>query len=171
MFIAALFAIARKWLSSRKRKQPKCPSTDEWIKKLWYIYTMEYYSTIKTNAFESVPMRQMNLEPIIQSEVKSERKIQITYRKKSESHSVVSDSLQPHGLYSPWNSPGQNTGMGSLSLLQGIFKTQGANRSPILQSDSLPAEPQSKPKNIGLGSLSLLQQIFKYCILTHIYGI
>ena len=45
----------------------------------------------------------------------------------SESHSVVSNSLQPHGLYSPWNSPGQNTGMGSLSLLQGIFPTQGLN--------------------------------------------
>ena len=45
----------------------------------------------------------------------------------SESHSVVSDSLQPHGLYSPWNSPGQNTGVGSLSLLQGIFPTQGLN--------------------------------------------
>ena len=47
--------------------------------------------------------------------------------KKSESHSVVSDSLRPHGLYSPWNSPGQNTGVGSLSLLQGIFPTQGSN--------------------------------------------
>ena len=45
----------------------------------------------------------------------------------SESHSVVSDSLQPHGLYSPWNSPGQNTGVGSLSLFQGIFPTQGSN--------------------------------------------
>ena len=45
----------------------------------------------------------------------------------SESRSVVPDSLQPHGLYSPWNSPGQNTGVGSLSLLQGIFPTQGSN--------------------------------------------
>ena len=51
MFIAALFTIARTW------KQPRCPSTDEWIKKLWYIYTMERYSTIKWNAFESVLMR------------------------------------------------------------------------------------------------------------------
>ena len=49
------------------------------------------------------------------------------YKWVSESHSVVSDSLQPHGLYSPWNSPGQNTGVGSLSLLQGIFPTQGWN--------------------------------------------
>ena len=64
MFIAALFTIDRTW------KQPRCPSTDEWIKKLWYLSTMEYYSAIKRNAFESVLMRWMNLEPII---VKSER--------------------------------------------------------------------------------------------------
>ena len=62
MFTAALFTIARTW------KQPRCPSTDEWIKKLWYIHTMEYYSAIKRNAFESVLMRWMKLEPIIQSE-------------------------------------------------------------------------------------------------------
>ena len=62
LFIAALFTIARTW------KQPRCPSTDEWIKKLWYIYTMEYYSAIKRNAFESVLMRWMNTEPIAQSE-------------------------------------------------------------------------------------------------------
>ena len=62
LFIAALFRIARTW------KQPRSPSTDEWIKKLWYIYTMEYYLAIKRNAFESVLMRWMNLEPIIQSE-------------------------------------------------------------------------------------------------------
>ena len=63
MFITALFTIARTW------KQPICPSSDEWLKKLWYIYTMEYYSAIKRNAFESVLMRWMNLEPIIQSKV------------------------------------------------------------------------------------------------------
>ena len=68
LFIAALFAIARTW------KQPRCPSTDEWIKKLWYIYTMEYYSAIKRNEFESVLMRQMNLEPIILNEVNQKRK-------------------------------------------------------------------------------------------------
>ena len=67
LFIAALFTIARTW------KQPRCPSTDEWIKKLWYIYTMEYYSAIKRNTFESVLMRWVNLEPIIQSVSKSER--------------------------------------------------------------------------------------------------
>ena len=63
MFIAALFTIARTWM------QPRCPLTDKWIRKLWYIYTMEYYSAIKKNAFESVLMRWMKLEPIIQSEV------------------------------------------------------------------------------------------------------
>ena len=63
LFIAALFTLARTW------KQPRCPLTDEWIKKLWYIYTMEYYSAIKRNTFESFLMRWMNLEPIIQSEV------------------------------------------------------------------------------------------------------
>ena len=63
LFIAALFTIARTW------KQPRCPSTDERINKLWYIYTMEYYSAIKRNAFESVLMRWMNLECIIQGEV------------------------------------------------------------------------------------------------------
>ena len=67
MFIAALFTIAR------TGKQPRCPSTDEWIK-LWYIYTMEYYSAIKRNTFESVLMRWMNLEPIIQSEVSQKEK-------------------------------------------------------------------------------------------------
>ena len=68
LFIAALFTIARTW------KQPRCPSTDEWIKKLWYLYTMEYYSAMKRNAFESVLMRWMNLEPIIQSEVSQKKK-------------------------------------------------------------------------------------------------
>ena len=65
---AALFTIARTW------KQPKCPSTDEWIKKLRYICTMEYYSATKRNAFESVLMRWMNIEPVIQSEVNQKEK-------------------------------------------------------------------------------------------------
>ena len=68
MFTAALLTIARTW------KQPRCPSTDEWIKKLWYIYTIEYYLAIKRNVFESVLMRWMNLEPIIQSEVSQKEK-------------------------------------------------------------------------------------------------
>ena len=61
MFITALFIIARTW------KQPRCPLADQWRRKLWYIYKMEYYSAIKKNAFESVQMKWMKLEPIIQS--------------------------------------------------------------------------------------------------------
>ena len=78
----------------------------------------------------------------------------------NESRSVVSYSLRPHGLYSPWNSLGRNTGVGGLSLFQEIFPTQGSNRSLALKADSLSAEPQGKPKNTGVGSLSLFQQIF-----------
>ena len=70
MFIAALFTIARTW------KQPRCPSADEWIRKLWYINTMEYYSAITKNTFESVLIRWMKLEPIIQSEVSQKEKHQ-----------------------------------------------------------------------------------------------
>ena len=74
MFIVALFTVARTW------KQSRCPSTGEWIKKLWYIYTMDYHSDIKRNTFESVLMRLMNLEPIIQKEVSQrERKTNIIY--------------------------------------------------------------------------------------------
>ena len=69
LFIAALFTIARTW------KQPRCPLIDEWIKKWWHIYPMEYYSAIRRrNTFESVLMRWMNLEPIIQSEVSQKEK-------------------------------------------------------------------------------------------------
>ena len=60
----------------RTWKQPTCPSADEWIRKLWYIYTMKYYTAIKKNAFESVLMRWMKLEPIIQSEVSQKEKHQ-----------------------------------------------------------------------------------------------
>ena len=63
MFTTALFIIARTW------KLPRCPSANEWIRKQWYIYTMEYYSAIKKNTFESVLMRRMKLEPVIQREV------------------------------------------------------------------------------------------------------
>ena len=70
MFITALFIIARIW------KQPRCPSAVEWIRKLWYIYRMEYYSVIKKNTFESVLMRWMKLEPILQSEVSQKEKHQ-----------------------------------------------------------------------------------------------
>ena len=67
-FTAALFTIARTW------KQPKCPSTDEWIKKMWHIYTMEYYSAIKRNEIELFVMRWMDLESVIQSEVSQKEK-------------------------------------------------------------------------------------------------
>ena len=73
MFIAALITIARTW------KQPRCSLTVEWIKKSWYIHTVEYYSAIKRNTLESVLMRWMNLEPIIQSEVSQKRKINILF--------------------------------------------------------------------------------------------
>ena len=70
MFIAALFIIARTC------KQPRCPLVDKWIRKLWYICTKEYYSAVKMNTFESVLMRLMKLEPIIQSEVSQKEKHQ-----------------------------------------------------------------------------------------------
>ena len=70
MFISVLFTIAKTW------KQPRCPSADRWIRKLWYIYTMEYYSAIKKNTFESVLMRWMKLETIIQIEVSLKEKYQ-----------------------------------------------------------------------------------------------
>ena len=70
MLTAALFTIAMTW------QQPRCPSADEWIRKLWYIYIMEYYSGIKMNAFKSVLMRWMKLEPNIHSEVGQKEKHQ-----------------------------------------------------------------------------------------------
>ena len=73
MFIAALFTIARSW------KQTKCLSADEWIKKMWYVYTMEYYSAIKRNETGSFVETCMDLETVIQSEVNSEREKQISY--------------------------------------------------------------------------------------------
>ena len=69
MFIASLFTVARTW------KQPKCPSRDEWIKKMWHIYTMEYYSAIKRNGTDLFVVRWMDLETVIQSE----REKQIPY--------------------------------------------------------------------------------------------
>ena len=68
MFSAVLFTIARSW------KQAKCPSTDEWIRKMWYIYTMEYYSAIKRNKIGSFVETWMNLETVIQSEVSQKEK-------------------------------------------------------------------------------------------------
>ena len=68
MFIVALFTIARSW------KQPKCPLTDKWIKKIWYVYTMEYYSAVKRNEIRSFVETWMDLETVIQSEVSQKEK-------------------------------------------------------------------------------------------------
>ena len=68
MFIAALFTTAKTW------KQPKCPSTDEWMKKMWYIYTVEYYSAIKKNEIMPFSATWMDLEIIILSEVSQKEK-------------------------------------------------------------------------------------------------
>ena len=74
MFVkCSLFIIARTW------KQPRCPSADEWIRKQWCIYTMDCYSAIKKNTFESVLMRWMKLEPIIQSEVSQKENTKTVY--------------------------------------------------------------------------------------------
>ena len=78
MFIAALFTIAR------SRKQPKCPSTDEWIKKMWYTYTVEYYSAMKRNEIGSFVETWMNLETVIQSEVSQKNK----YRMLTHMHGI-----------------------------------------------------------------------------------
>ena len=67
MFIEALFTVARTW------KQPKCPSTDEWIKKMWHIYTMEYYSAIQRNEIELFVVSWMDLESVIQNEVRKRK--------------------------------------------------------------------------------------------------
>ena len=73
MFIGALFTIARTW------KQPKCPSTEEWIKKMWYTHTMEYCSAIKRNKIGSFVHMWMDLKSVTQSEVSQKRKINIVY--------------------------------------------------------------------------------------------
>ena len=109
MFIAALFIIARTW------KQPRCPSTDEWIKKLWYICTIEYYSAIKRKEFESVLMRWMNLEPIIQSEVSQKEK-----DKYSILTHISEKAMAPHSSILAWKipwtkEPGRLQSMGSRS--------------------------------------------------------
>ena len=117
----------------------------EWIRKLWYIYTMEYYSVIKKNSFESVLMRWMKLEPIIQSEVSQEEKHQYSIR---WSHSVVSDSVRPHRrqltrLPRLWDSPGKNTGVGCHFLLQCIkvkSESEVAQLCPTL-SDPMDCSP------------------------------
>ena len=84
----------------------------------------------------------------------------MTVWSESEGHSAVSDSLQPHGLYSPWNSPGQNTGVGNLCLLQGIFPTQGVN-------PGLPRCRQILYQLSHRGNPMTMWLIFKYILITH----
>ena len=83
--------------------------------------------SLKPPLFPSQTLKRKLFLPVISRLMEQKRYIPHTRELDSESRSVVSDSLRPHGLYSPWNSPGQNTGVGSLCLLQGIFPTQGSN--------------------------------------------
>ena len=85
---------------------------------------------------------------------------QLKDESESEGHSFMSDSLQPHDLYSPWNSAGQSTRVGTFSSPGDLPNPGIEPRSPTLQADSFPVEPQGKPKNTGVGSLSLFQRIF-----------
>ncbi|KAB0344313.1 hypothetical protein FD754_021239 [Muntiacus muntjak] len=107
MFITALFIIARTW------KQPRCPSADEWIRKLWYIYTMEYYSAIKKNTCESVLMRWMKLEPIIQSEVNQKEKHQYSmltitlYARQQKRHRCIEQTFGLCGRGRGWDDTGE----------------------------------------------------------------
>ena len=125
-----------------------------WTRSLWLIRM-----TAEPTYWAS-PLRRGS-GPLVMRFWEGSRRIPLRNLSESERCSVVSDSLRPNGLSSPWNSPDQNTGVGSLSLLRGIFPTQGLNIGLLhLQMDSLPAEPPGKPKNTGVGSLSLLQHIF-----------
>ena len=83
------------------------------------------------------------------------REVKVWNRCESESRSVVPDSLQPHGLHSPWDSPGLNTGVGGLSLLQGVFPTQGLNPGLPHCRRTLPAEPQGKPSEVTVKNKSI----------------
>ena len=95
VFIAALFTIARTW------KQHRCLSADEWIRKLWHIHTMEYYSVIKKNAFESVLMRWMKLEHIIQGELSQKEKYQ--YARQQKRHRCKEQTFGLCGRRQEWD--------------------------------------------------------------------
>ena len=129
MFIAALFKIVGTC------KQPRCPSADEWIRKLWYIYTMEYYSAIKKNTCESVLMRWMKLEPIIQSEVSQKEKHQYSIRS-DQIRSVAQSCLT---LCDPMNC--STPGLPVYHQLPEITQTQVHRVSDAIQ----PSHPLSSP--------------------------
>ena len=120
MFIVALFTIARTW------KQPRCPSTKEWIKKLWQIYIIEYYSAIKRNVFESVLVRWLNLEPVIQTEVS--QKETIKYCILTHIHGTFPDSSV--GKESTCNA-------GNPGLIPGSGRSPGEGNSYPLQYSGL----------------------------------
>ena len=102
VFIAALFTIGRTW------KQPRCPLADEWIRELWYIYTMEYYPAIRKSAFESVLMRCVKLEPIIRSKVSQKEKYQYSIL----THTYWRRQWQPTPVLLPGKSHGQRSMVG-----------------------------------------------------------
>ena len=89
-----MFIIARTW------KQPRCPSADEWIRKLWYIHTMEYYPAIKKNTFESVLIRWMKLEPIIQNDISQKEKHQYSILMH-----ISEKAMAPHSSTLAWEIP------------------------------------------------------------------
>ena len=113
-----------------------------------FMYVMEYHSAIRKNWI--LPFSTwMNQKDIMLSEISQTEKDKYCMITQNEGCSAVSDSLWPYGLYSPWNFSGQNTGMGSLSLLQGIFPTQGSNPGllhcrPILYQLS----PKENPRTL-----------------------
>ena len=132
-------------------------STNEWIKKLWYIYTMEYYSSIERNTFESVLMSWTTLEPIIQSEVSQKVKYKYCMKVKVTQFCLT--------LATPWTI--QSLEFSRPEYWSRYFPSPGdplnpgiKSGSPALQVNSLSIEPQGKPKNTSVGSLSLLQWIF-----------
>ena len=112
MFIEALFTIARTW------KQPKCLSTDEWIKKMWHIYTMEYYSAIKRNEIELFVVRWMDLESVIPSEV--------SQKEKNKYHMLthIYEILKKNG----YEEPRGRTGIKMQTYYRMDVRTQGGGR-------------------------------------------
>ena len=119
--------------------------------KIWMVW----YSLVDSQP--TMILEEVSVKISIKSFQLVQSDITLCYERESESLSVMSYSLQPCGQYSPWNSPGQNTGGGSLLSPGDLPSPDIQPRSPALQADSLPAEPQ---ENTGVGSLSNLQGIF-----------